>query len=391
MTDYAIIKSGSLYSVVRNGTDLMASYTYSGGSDNFIVYDWTANASIASWSGSAAGPTVATFSTASAGGFGLFDSTLQSQFASWTGTDSGTPYSPPAPPASGLPRPANQAELQALINTVDGVHVFGFMLDPTTPPIAITSTLTINVTDVGDSGLYFDFSRVPLQTTISDGVTPMVVLSGSAKHMVFKNLVLFGNAFSTAGCGDGLVIRSNGGPILKSQFQDISSSWCGGNGISVQGDVYENTLSGWDCKNNKQNGVLFSTPNGGVISNLVLISPSLSDNVLSGAQTIDGVQSIDMPAGGSFINNLQGGWNGAIRSAAFVNFENTGAWGFNFSATGLPFMATIIGCNLTSDGGSTGVAATSLIKYSGTANLQQTLNYCTAEGALHTPPPVLAP
>ena len=390
MTDYAIIKSGSLYSVVRNGTDLMASYTYSG-TDTFIVYDWAANASIASWPGAAPGPTVATFSTSDSGNFGLFDSTLQSQFASWTGTDSGTPYSPPAPPAgNGLPRPANQAELQALINAVDGVKVFGLVLDPSTPPIAITSTLNINVTDVGDSGLFFDFSRVPLQATITDGVTPMVVLSGSVKHMIFQNLVLFGNAFSTAGCGDGLVIRSNGGPILLSQFNNISSSWCGGNGISVQGDVYENDGYGWDCKNNKQNGALFSTPNGGVISDFILHGPSLSRNNLSGAQTIDGVQSIDM-IGGKFINNLQGGWNGAIRSASFVNFENTGAWGFNFSATGLPFMATIVGCNLTSDGGGTGVAATSLIKYSGTANLQQTLNYCTAEGALHTPPPVLAP
>jgi hypothetical protein len=296
---------------------------------------------------------------------------------------------PPGPPSGGgLPRPANQAALQALINAVGQNGVLALQLDPTTPAITLTSTLTINVMDVGDAGLFFDFGRVLLESGITDGVTPLIKLVGTTKHMVFQNLLIFGGAFSTAGCGDGLQIISSGGPILLSQFQNISSSWCGGNGISVQGDVYENTFTGWDCKNNKQNGALFSTPNGGVISNLRLISPDLSRNNLCGAQTANGVQSIDL-IGGSFINNLAGGWEGAIRSASFVNFENTGAFGFDFSATGLPFMATILACNLTSDGGGTGIAAGGLIKYSGTANLQQSFNYCTAEGGLATPPPVL--
>jgi hypothetical protein len=293
---------------------------------------------------------------------------------------------------TGLPRPATQAELQALINAAVAART-ALVIDPTTPPLTINSTVTIPLTDAGDNGWFFDFGRVPMQSAIVDGVMPLFKLSGAAKHLVFKNLVIYGGnnswgANNIAGCGDGLQIISSGGPILLSQFQDISVSWCNGNGVSIQGDVYESSFYGLDCKNNILDGLRISTPNGGVISNLRIISPDLSSNNGYGCRVLNYAQSIDLPAGGSFICNGLGGWSGPLRLAMGVNGENTGPYMFDFSG-GLPYPATILACNLTSDNAtflqntSGSGPSTTLIKYATPTDgkLQQMLNYCTPEGS----------
>lgn len=281
---------------------------------------------------------------------------------------------------------ANETELQAAVNAVASQSGGGGILRLAPGSIQLTSTLTVPVTDQGDEGVYFDVGRSPMVSGITDGVTPLIKLVGAVKHMIFENLVIFGGAFAGAGCGDGLQIVSSGGPILLSQFANISSSWCGGHGVVIQGDVYENVFPGLDCKNNKGSGLVVSTPNGGVVSNLMIPSPNLSRNNRFGCEVLNFAQSIDLPAGGSFINNFLGGWQGPIRSASLVNFENTGPAGFDFSG-GLPYPATLIGCNLTSDMGTANTPAnvsTTLVKYAG-ANGDGKLNmigcYVTPEGA----------
>lgn len=276
------------------------------------------------------------------------------------------------------------------------------MLDPTTPPITITSTLVLTVWDVDDLGWNFNFGRVPLVSGITDGITPLLQLVGTAKHMVFRDLVIYGGAFSTPGCGDGLqILPQDGGAFYECKFADISISWCGGDGIMAVGNVFETEFDGLDCKNNLGSGIVFnnstqwvnsgSTPVfGGVVSNCMAIAPNLSRNNGYGLRCIGGATSVDIDEG-SFVNNGQGGCEGEIRSATDVNGENTGPALFDFSASGIGYVATLVGCNLTSDGATLGYGGTApsvqLVKYApgvGDGHLVVTDCYVTAEG---NPPP----
>lgn len=244
----------------------------------------------------------------------------------------------------------------------------------------------IPVTDQGDLGMYFDFGRCPMISGITDGVTPLFQVAGAVKHMLFENLVIFGGGFATPGCGDGLQIMSSGGPELLNRFNGLAVSWCGGHGINVIGDDYEMLFDAPDCKNNKGSGMCFQTPTGGVISNIRVLCPDLSRNNRFGAEVLNYAQSIDLPSGGSVINNWLGGWQGPLRLAVGVNGENTGPALFDFSG-GLPYIATLIACNLTSDMGTAqnpSLVSTMLVKYPGT-NGDGKLNvigcYTTPEGS----------
>lgn len=309
---------------------------------------------------------------------------------------SSVPFPAPTIVASlGLPKPANQVALQSLLNSVDGKTAFNFAVDPTTSPIQLSSPLVVNLVNTGggvDGALSYDFGRIPLLWTGTDGTTPGVVFQGASTHLTVSGINFFGNAFASAGCGVGVVFQATTGAILLANIRGINASWCGQHGVVFVGNFYESTIYELDCKDNLGNGCMFvnswgvlgATANG-VISNVRVISPDLSRNNSYGLALGNGVTSVDLPAGGSFINNWLGGVQNAPRFMCGVNGENTGP-ALVDATNGITYPLTMVGCNLTSDMGTAhtpSLVSTTLVKYAGT-NGDGHLNligcYVTPEG-----------
>lgn len=248
-----------------------------------------------------------------------------------------------------LPRPANQAELQSMAMAVAAGSLRHLWVDPATPPITLTSTLVLPLVDRDDLGTGYTLSRVPLVWAGSDGVTPAVQVIGAGKHIAVRDILVMGNAFASAGCGNGIEVVSQGGDIWLANFRGLTASWCGKDGVVFRGNVYESTVAELDCKDNGGFGAACETPNGGVISNLRFISPDLSRNRQQGIQLRNGVSSVDMVLG-SFINNGTGGIDAenGMRTVAFVNGENTGQILVNMPGSAFPSLA--LGNSLSSSG-----------------------------------------
>lgn len=280
----------------------------------------------------------------------------------WLAMLKGVPGDPGAPATGGsgtvininitggnLPRPANQAELQSMAMAVAAGSLRHLWIDPATPPITLSSTLTLPLVDRDDLGMGYTLSRVPLVWAGSDGVTPAVQIIGAGKHIAVRDILVMGNAFASAGCGNGIEVVSQGGDIWLANFRGLTVSWCGKDGVVFRGNVYESTVAELDCKDNGGFGAACETPNGGVISNLRFISPDLSRNRQQGIQLRNGVSSVDMVLG-SFINNGAGGIDAdnGMRTIAFVNGENTGQILVNMPGSAFPSLA--LGNSLSSSG-----------------------------------------
>jgi hypothetical protein len=364
MTDYAIVKNGSTYYVVRDNTSFTASWTYSG-SDSFIVYDWTANAAVASWTGTDAGPTVASFSTANNGNFGVFDATAQGQVAAWAGTDSGQPW-PVPPPAGQLFKPTSAAQLQAAWQAAIAAGYI-LHLDPTT---AITDSTPIVVPGVdfgqqprglNGNGASFNYTGTGAAVTLQPGP------SNNNRGMALTNFHIQGN--NTAGT-TGLYFAVDS-PVAFYKFtgRDIYVDGFGV-GIRVEGNFFESLLDNMQVENCSGDGIQVAdgpaNTIAGIISNVTLLTPNLSRNGGYGLH-LSTAKSVDV-RGGSFINDVKGGIfaEQGERTIDGPNFENCGTAAITLSAAA-DAGCTVVNCSGSNTATFPGGPMTKLINYTGAA------------------------
>jgi hypothetical protein len=126
--------------------------------------------------------------------------------------------------------------------------------------------------------------------------------------------------------GPGLMLHapSGMGPIYRAILRDNTTTQSGGLGaLHIKGAVFELLIAGHVAENNKQNGVAIEHEGGAIASNCMIHALNSSRNVKAGLFTRS--NSVDVVQG-SFINNGECGINApvGIRSAAFINGENTG-------------------------------------------------------------------
>lgn len=245
-----------------------------------------------------------------------------------------------------LARPANQAELQALLQAAadagTGITFDGSLVIP------VTGRIDVNLTDTGDFGPQFHFNGMRLVSQNTDGTTACIRFMGTSKFLHIGHLNVFGNHYATPGCGNGIEIFSQDGPILLATFDKLIATWCGADGIRIMGDVYESETYSLRCKDNGGNGCAISSA-GGVISNIQMHGNNLSRNRGHGLSLQDGAGSVDL-FGGSHINNDAGGIDApnGCRTIIAPNGENTGEVFINMPFSAYP--STIIGANLSSAG-----------------------------------------
>lgn len=117
----------------------------------------------------------------------------------------------------------------------------------------------------------------------------------------------------------------------------------------IEGEIYEGVIdSPWVHASN--NGLMIKMGGAvpGVISNITVRTPNLRGNGGWG-MVLDGAKSVDVVAGGSFINNTLGGiWaNQGIRLVDGPNFENCGPAGIrsDAAADGLTRVVNCCGSN----------------------------------------------
>lgn len=285
------------------------------------------------------------------GHYELFGTNASLPWGGPTGIAFDVPAPATAPPvggavSGGLARPANQAELQTMLQAAadagTGVSFDGSLVIP------VTGRIDVNLTDTGDFGPTFNFNGMRLVSQNTDGTTAVIRFMGASKFLSISQLNVFGNGHASSGCGNGIEIFSAGGPILLFVLRELVATWCGADGIRIMGDIYEGETYSLRAKDNRGNGCAISSA-GGVISNIQMHGNNLSRNRSYGLALEDGASSVDV-IGGSHINNNIGGIfapNG-LRTAAFINGENTGE--VLISMPGSAYTSTVIGCNLSSAG-----------------------------------------
>lgn len=280
-----------------------------------------------------------------------------------------------------LARPANETELLALLQGVASSGG-GLAFDGSTPPVHLTKTLVVNLSDVGDGGIYINGNGLRLTSDIKDGTTAAIRFIGATRFLTLTGFNLYGGGFDTPGCGNGWEIIASGGDIALCTFSNLVASWCGGDGFVFQGAVFESDTYSLKAKDCKGSGCTYSGA-GGVVSNMMMYGSSLSRNNNYGLNLINGAESVDL-IGGSFITNGLGGVQGPIRNAICGNGENTGEFMFNFGATGIPYTSTVIGWELSSNHKTTrgeqpnAKVSQAVFDNPGTLNLQQSDNYVSS-------------
>lgn len=224
----------------------------------------------------------------------------------------------------------------------------GLVFDGSVAPVDINGTVEVRLKDLGEVGAQFMFNGLRLNSTNGDGVTPCIRFIGNTKRLTIADLNVFGGAYASAGCGNGVEVMSEGGAVWLSTFRNIQSSWCRAAGIRVQGEVFESAFYSLDVKDNYGHGIEFSNASG-VISNCMVYGTNASRNVKAGVALLDGCGSVDL-IGGSMISNGSCGIDAGngIRNARYINGENTGE-----TLIRIPFSAypsQIVGCNMSSSG-----------------------------------------
>jgi hypothetical protein len=147
--------------------------------------------------------------------------------------------------------------------------------------------------------------------------------------LVIERLVLFGNGYAGAVCGDCLKLlapEGDPGSIYKFTLRDIFTNY-GTRGIVLEGAVFEGMGENIHAENHRSDGIAMLNTyvpgeHNGIVSNVMLIHPNSSRNMGAG---IRAVQSCNIFMG-SFILNADGGVVApdGIRYAAACNGENTG-------------------------------------------------------------------
>jgi hypothetical protein len=108
-----------------------------------------------------------------------------------------------------MARPASQAQLQSLLSAV-ATSGGGLAFDGSTPPITVSSTIVVNLRDVGEDGVCINFNGLRLHSAITNGTTPLIrfVCQGFVhRFLSLSQLMVYGGGSDTAGCGNGIEVR----------------------------------------------------------------------------------------------------------------------------------------------------------------------------------------
>jgi hypothetical protein len=258
-----------------------------------------------------------------------------------------------------LPRPTDQASLQALLRSV-AANGGTLMLDPSTPPITVTGTITVPLSPKGnDLGMRFFFNGLQLLSANRDNATPCIKFAGAMWNLTIKDLYVNGGSdgWSTPGCGNGIVIDGSTGTDTNNQgiwmcrFENLWASRCGGHGIYFKGPIFEGTANGLTGMANLGSGIVFD----GIVRNLASFHVYQSNsrgNKLYGVDlqnTATGASGINM-VGLSVVNNGLGAVN-APRGIALLlaaDIENSGEPAINMPSSS--WSSAVAFCRLSSEG-----------------------------------------
>jgi hypothetical protein len=265
----------------------------------------------------------------------------------------------------GLPKPTTQAAWVAAVQAAL-TRCYIAQFDPSTT-ITIATPVVLTATDCGQQPRGLNGNGMSITSMINNGADVITLTTSSASRgLVFGNFHVFGGTYSGLASGNCLsIVAAKNRPIYKGTFANIYTDSCGKNGVSIVGDVYESLVDNIQSENNNGDGLFTNSgADGGVLSNLIVRSPNLSRNQGYGLHHGSPGGSLDIVAGGSFINNWLGGvlCENGCRTVENINCENSGPICVSMPWSAYP--VRISGVNATSDGGVKGTSAASgVLKY----------------------------
>lgn len=250
---------------------------------------------------------------------------------------------------SGMARPTSRAELQAVLQAAADSQTVA-VLDPATD-VTVDSTVEI-VQRKSTSQMWGVIGNGAKIRSAIRSQTPVlkytVVVTDrqngtNSRGLMIQTLDIIGSYRD----GPGLMIHapSGIGPIYRAVIRDNSTSLSGGLGaLHIKGAVFELLVDGHMSENCKQHGVAIEHDGGAIVSNCMIHALNSSRNAKAGLYTTS--NSVDVVQG-SFVNNGECGINApnGLRSAAFVNGENTGQFVFRVGG-----FANLHNCEASTDG-----------------------------------------
>ncbi|HZP99238.1 MAG TPA: hypothetical protein VFB13_06855 [Reyranella sp.] len=253
------------------------------------------------------------------------------------------------PLAGGLARPSSRDELANLLQSAAETQTV-VMLDPATN---VTVDRTIEVVQRQSSSRSWGVigNGAKIRSAITNG-TPVirysVTVTDQSNGTQSRGLTIQGlDIAGTLKDGPGLMLHapSGMGPIYRAVLRDNTTTMSGGLGaLHIKGAVFELLIAGHMSENNKHNGVAVESEHGAIVSNCMFHGLNSSRNgeagLLTRANSVDVIQ-------GSFINNGACGIDApaGLRSAAFINGENTGQFVFRIGG-----YANLYCCEASTDG-----------------------------------------
>ena len=253
------------------------------------------------------------------------------------------------PGRAALARPRSRNELAALLQGAADTQTMA-VLDPATD-ITIDRTVEIvqRISTSRSWGVIGNGAKI--RSAIKDGTPVLKYTIAVADRQAGTNsrgLTIQG--LDIAGClrdGPCLMLHAPdaAGPLYRAILRDNTTTRSGGLGaLHIKGAVFELLVAGHISENNKRNGVAIEHEGNAIVSNCMIHALNSSRNgsagLLTRASAVDVVQA-------SFINNGECGINApaGLRSAAFINGENTGQFVIRVGG-----FANLYNCEASTDG-----------------------------------------
>jgi hypothetical protein len=247
-----------------------------------------------------------------------------------------------------MAKPTSRAELAQLLQAAADSQTVA-VLDPATK-VTVDRTIDI-VQRISTSQVWGVIGNgAKIHSAIKDG-TPVLKYTvaadpkngTSSRGLTIQGLDITGSLKD----GPGLMLHAPSpmGAFYRATLRDNTTTLSGGLGaLHIKGAVFELLVAGHMSENNKLNGVAIEHEGNSIVSNCMIHGLNSSRNgkagLLTRASSVDVVQ-------GSFINNGECGINAPVglRSAAFINGENTGQFVFRVGG-----FANIYCCEASTDG-----------------------------------------
>src|SRR3954470_13351847 len=223
-----------------------------------------------------------------------------------------------------------------LVSILQAAFAGSYVANGAGQSFTVSKTIVIYVSSTTQGPIGLDLGGGTIYSNITDGSPVIRIEIGpnvDLRYLTLSNFTIQGNG--REGAGIQVVAAANDRWIYNFTVDHVTVNHVGGNGLDVEGSVFEGIVSNSWMTNNGKSGAYFTHLNDGQASALRWYGGGLQNNGAAGMTLDNGVR--DMNVDGAMISGNQGGGISAgggitgVSNTQFIDNKGQGIWVQNYA------------------------------------------------------------